>query len=226
MKYLSILLIISVLVLSACSTSQPVPVVGEAVEQPTAAATITIPESDEMVQNEPVVLQDSLNLVANTENSEVVWQASRIAQPNPYRGTVTLQSGELIRENGEFTSGTFVLDMTSIAHSNSRLVGHLQSDDFFSVDMYPTSTFEITEMAENSDGTYTVTGDLTIKDITNPVTFTAELVQGGSDVLMNAAFEIDRTQWGITYDSGSVFSDLGDRAIRDEIRYELSLVLN
>ena len=44
--------------------------------------------------------------------------------------------------------------------------------------------------------------------------------------MANAEFSIDRTRWGIEYSSGTIFAELGDKAIRDNIDYRLELVFN
>jgi polyisoprenoid-binding protein YceI len=81
----------------------------------------------------------------------------------------------------KLTGGTFEMDMASITcaditdeKSNRRLVDHLKSEDFFSVGRFPTSKFVITKVDPKSTNEYTVTGNLTIKEKTNPITFTVK----------------------------------------------------
>jgi polyisoprenoid-binding protein YceI len=56
---------------------------------------------------------------------------------------------------------------------------HLKSADFFEVETYPTITFVSTSLDINPDGTGTITGDLTIKDITRPITFDGKINKVG-----------------------------------------------
>ncbi|MFC5629691.1 YceI family protein [Aliibacillus thermotolerans] len=64
----------------------------------------------------------------------------------------------------------FEFDVASInTHSEDR-DNHLRSEDFFDVEKYPTITFQSTDIQKDGDD-YEVTGDLTIKDVTKPVTF-------------------------------------------------------
>jgi len=70
-----------------------------------------------------------------------------------------------------------------------------------------------------------VTGDLTIRNETHEISFPATIVEEGArGLLIDALFEIDRTRWGIVFDSGSVFFDLGDKVIKDGITFGFSLV--
>ena len=72
-------------------------------------------------------------------------------------------------------------------------------------------------------GLYQVTGDLTIKGMTAPVSFVAEVRSEEQDLLATAELKIDRTVWGLKYGSGKFFQDLGDKVISDDIEFTVSL---
>lgn len=179
--------------------------------------------SEERVLIEPPTLG---TYSLDTGESVLAWSANRIVG-NSHEGTVSLKSGSLnFDENGP-SDGEFVIDMTRISESNDvqRFLGHIRSDDFFAVEEFPESSLSITNIAESPEkGVYDITGNLTIRDITNEITFPAraEFLEGQARA--NANFQIDRTRWGINFDSGSIFTNLGDKAIRDEITFSLSLV--
>lgn len=160
--------------------------------------------------------------ILDTENSLLTWEASRIGIK--HTGTVAIKEGSLIRENDEFTKGEFIIDMTTITETknNQRFLNHIKSKDFFDVDKYPISTLIIKSITE----AYTITADLTIMDQTNEISFPARVSTNNGKLHISADFEIDRTQWGITYGSGSFFENLGDKAIKDKIKYGLELVFN
>ncbi|KAB2864196.1 MAG: STAS domain-containing protein [Exiguobacterium chiriqhucha] len=106
----------------------------------------------------------------------MTWLGKKVT--GQHNGTIDLKSGTLDVEGNTIHSGKFVIDMTSIknvdltdAETNGKLIGHLKSDDFFSVEKYPEATLTITEKAEFNGNTAHVKGDLTIKGITNPVEF-------------------------------------------------------
>ena len=156
------------------------------------------------------------------EESKVTWKGYKVT--GQHEGTINLKSGSLIMDGDKLTGGTFVMDMTSInttdlsGGSKTKLDGHLKSTDFFGVEKNPTATLVITK-AEKSGNTYTVTGDLTIKGISNPVTFPMT-INGNT---ATADVKIDRTKYDIKYGSASFFDDLKDKAIYDEFDLNVSL---
>jgi len=161
----------------------------------------------------------------DTAASTLEWEASRLAA-NPHIGTVALQSGTLLQANGSFIGGEFVIDMTQITEqkNNERFLNHVKNEDFFGVEQFPTSKLVLSSVSHKDGNLYEVTGDLTIRDQTHSITFTAEMTNSDGQLNATAEFQIDRTKWGIVYDSGSFFQQLGDRAIKDEITYRLNLI--
>lgn len=163
----------------------------------------------------------------DTENSSLGWSARRVVG-NSHKGTVGITSGSMIVDNTTVVSGEFTVDMNTITESNNneRFLTHIRSDDFFGIAQYPTARFVLaTVIPASGENAYEVTGDLTIRDKTNTITFPATLTEVNGDMTVKAAFAIDRTRWDIVYDSGSVFLQLGDRAIRDEIMFDLNVKL-
>ena len=152
----------------------------------------------------------------STDKSTVTWKAYKVT--GSHYGTVALQSGALMFDNGQLTGGEFVVDMTTLTATDlegewkDKLVGHLKSEDFFSVEKHQTSTLVFTEVKQTGKNSYKVTGDLTIKGITRPVTFDMSVY--GSKA--TATMKVDRAQYDIRYGSGSFFDNLGDKTIYDE----------
>lgn len=157
--------------------------------------------------------------------STVEWTGKKITGSS-HRGTIQLQDGYLnFSEEGKLTSGEFVMDMNSInvtdldGENKQKLEGHLNNDDFFGVDNFATSTLVITGATEKSNEVYTVTGDLTIKGKTEPVTFDMTVKEDTA----TAQVAIDRTKYGIRYGSGSFFSNLGDNTINNNFLLDVNL---
>ena len=150
------------------------------------------------------------------EKSHVVWKGYKVT--GSHQGTIEMKSGQLAFDNGRLTGGEFVIDMSTIANTDlsgeykEKLEGHLRSDDFFSVESHPTSTMIIREVKSTAKNAYEVTGDLTIKGITKPITF--DLSVYGNKATAN--LKVDRTKYDIKYGSASFFDDLADKAIYDE----------
>lgn len=163
----------------------------------------------------------------DTDMSVIKWTGKKVT--GQHEGTIKLQTGTMLQQ-GEVFAGIFGVDMTSMVCTDldekkgGNLVGHLSSEDFFAVEKYNSAIFNLRSMSPNDDGTYTVSGDLTIKGITNEISFPATVTLMDGEMKANANFTIDRTKWDIKYGSGSFFDNLGDKAIYDDIHFELTLV--
>ena len=127
-------------------------------------------------------------------------------------------------EGDQLVGGEFVVDMTSISNEDlsgdnrAKLEGHLKSDDFFGVENYPTAKLVITNVVKN-ENTYKVTGDLTIKETTEPITF--DLEEAGDN--FTTTLTIDRSKYNVRYGSGSFFDNLGDKTIYDDFTLDINL---
>src|SRR5690606_22867425 len=109
---------------------------------------------------------------------------------------------------------------------NGKLVGHLKSDDFFSVDKFPVATFKITSVKPTNKnlGTHEVTGNLTIKGITHAVKFPATIEFKDGLATAKGKLKVDRTKYNIRYGSGKFFENLGDKMIDDNFEIELNVI--
>lgn len=151
------------------------------------------------------------------------WLGKKVT--GQHEGTINLKEGSLILKNSKLKGGSFTVDMTSLTSTDlkgeylDKLNGHLKSDDFFGTEKYPTSKLVFTKIADKGNGKYTVTGDLTIKDIKNTVQF--DLTMKGNSA--NGKIIIDRTKYNIKYGSGSFFDNLGDKAIYDDFDLDVKL---
>ena len=179
-----------------------------------------------MVENTASGLPDG-SFSLNKEASTLMWSASKIGGSS-HEGEVAIDSGEIIISDERLSGGEFNIDMTTISESkNSQaFLGHINSEDFFNVQEFPETRISINAMDKNEDGTFLVSGDLTIKGITNKIQFPAEITSSENELMANANIVIDRTKWDIRFGSPSFFEDLGDNAINDDIHFNLTLVLN
>jgi hypothetical protein len=170
---------------------------------------------------------------ADIEISNVEWVGARPA--SQHNGIVTLTDGTLLVSEGEVIGGEFVLDLENIVvlditdpSRNARLKEHLESDDFFDVPNHPEAVFEITGVQRldqpDNDNTHSVTGNLTMRGVTRSVTFNAAIDIDNSRIdARSEQFLIDRTEWGVNFQSKSVFADLVDRFILDDIALVINL---
>ena len=164
----------------------------------------------------------------DVNKSKVEWTGKKLT--GSHNGTINIKEGSLEVDNGKLSGGKVVMDMSSIkdvditdAESNAKLVNHLKSDDFFSVATHPTSTLEITKV-EGTTTNHTITGSLTIKGITHPVSFTATSAKDGQSLVYDGDLTIDRSKFDVRFGSKSFFNDIGDRAINDDFTLDFHLV--
>ena len=122
-----------------------------------------------------------------------------------------------------FRTASLALDEQAPAPANN-LLDKAGEDHFFNATKFPESKFEITGIT-SIEGKTTVNGNLTIKNITKPVSFPAKVTyEGDTMMLVSEAFMINRTQWNVNYASKSIFDNLKDKFVNDEI--ELVVKLN
>ena len=158
----------------------------------------------------------------DVERSTIEWSAKKVG--GGHTGTVKIADGNLIYTGKALKSGSFQMNMSSITSDNARVTNHLKSDDFFSTEKNPMSKFEITKVTSAGADRVNITGNLSIKGFTHPVTFPATVKQQ-KDVLVAVAsgIRVDRTKYDIKFRSKTFFGDIGDKAIDDE--FELSINL-
>ena len=163
------------------------------------------------------------------EESELIWKAKKVG--GKHEGLVSIKSGYLIMSDNKLKGGQFIVDMTTIKctdlrneNSNSNLVTHLNSDDFFSVANYSTAEFKITTVISQWANNYQIIGKITIKNITKDITFLAEVNPIEDKISATATISVDRTEFDIHHRSGKFFKNLGDNAINDIFEIEISLL--
>ena len=155
--------------------------------------------------------------------SQVSWKGYKVT--GQHEGTIALTEGSLSFADQVLTGGSFTVDMTSLVATDldgemkGKLEGHLKSDDFFGTETHPTAQLVITQVGVDAAGGYQVTGDLTIKGITQPVSFPMTVAANTA----TASLKIDRTLHDIRYGSNNFFENLGDKAINNEFDLEVTL---
>jgi len=169
--------------------------------------------------------QTTLNVLP--EESRMIWTGRKVT--GEHTGGLLPKQGSLTMKDGRLSGAMMVVDMRSITctdisnpSSNARLVAHLNSPDFFHTEEHPEATFRSTAI-EAIDGArpgkpnHRVTGDLTIKGITHPITFEVLLFEADGWTRAAANITFDRSKWDIRHGSGSFFEGLGDRLIHDDV---------
>ncbi|HLP14452.1 MAG TPA: sodium-translocating pyrophosphatase [Flavobacteriales bacterium] len=167
--------------------------------------------------------------IVNSEESTLIWEAKKTG--GGHNGKVKIIEGKIEVNEGRLSGGHFTLDMTTITSDDltdtsmsGKFIGHILGRDFFNTD-----TFKIAELIITSanftpeTNNYWVTGDLTIKGITKQIIFPATFKIENGELTGEAAFDIDRTRWGINYNSKTILGATADKFIYDDISFKVNI---
>lgn len=169
----------------------------------------------------------------DVKKSKLFWKAPK----NRHNGFILFNSGTLSNVTaGRPTRGTFSINMNSMRSTDEastagrkKVDDELRSEGFFAVSRYPTATMVVSKILPEPNGTtYSVYGELTIKDLTKPIEFTIILRQNGNTITATADININRANWNIDLqrkpNSWNPFDSLKDNLVDDEIPVSLELV--
>lgn len=182
-----------------------------------------------------ISLKAQKSLAIDINKSKVHWSGSYSFDYGGHEGTVKIKEGQLLSNEDKITGGSFVIDMNTIVNTDGDfsqdLVDHLKSEDFFEVKKYPTAQLVIKNVkyhdsnnTKDSSQLYIrITGDLTIKNITQSVWF--EGVINPENTFIFAKFKIDRTVYGVNYQSKGLGASIKDGIISDVIELKIELYL-
>ncbi len=156
--------------------------------------------------------QDGTMYQVDTQESHIEWKGFKVfkSENTSHFGTIRFESGEITMKDGMLESGKFVADMNSLenedlkndAEQKAKLEGHLKSGDFFEVETYPTATYEITKVTSGVTGDYNtmIDGNLTLKGVTQPVSFNANVtVNEGIVTIATEPKDIMREDYGVKF---------------------------
>jgi len=163
--------------------------------------------------NEVQTTKDGAIYVIDTMNSKVEWKGYKVVKSDntSHFGGIKFESGEVTVKDDKLESGKFVVNMTTLANEDikndtenaGKLDGHLKSADFFDTEKFPTASFEITKVSEapaGNDYNTILDGNLTIKGITKPTTFKANVkIENGELQIASEPTDIDRTLYGVEF---------------------------
>lgn len=171
------------------------------------------------------------NYTVDSQKSAVKWTGKSVR--GGHFGNIRIAEGSFVSDGKSITSGNVTIDMSSItvldlqeASRQERLSNHLKSDDFFSAEKFPEAKLAITGSKPGKAGQIEVSGNLTIKGITKPITFPATIKNQGNGLETEGTITVDRIQYDIKYRSKSALdpSALADRLIYDEFTLDFKVV--
>lgn len=157
-------------------------------------------------------------LAIHTKTSIINWTGHAEIGTYAPAGTLAFKEGSVTTKASQIISANLTIDMQSMKQENENLIGHLKSADFFDVDKYPVSTIRISKIVNGK-----AYGTLTIKNKTLPFSCPILVKKDNGETNITGSTVIDRTAYGITYNSGSFFSGLGDKAIKNTFDISFSI---
>lgn len=160
-------------------------------------------------------------------HSEITFKVKHLMITN-VTGNFTQFDATMESEAADFSDAkiSFEADVNSVNTNNEQRDGHLKSDDFFAAEKFPKLTFVSKSFTQKSDDEYSLTGDLTIRDVTKTVDLSVEF--GGNMVdpwgQAKAGFEItgkiNRKEFGLGW--GAV-TEAGGVVVSDEVKLHLGV---
>jgi polyisoprenoid-binding protein YceI len=165
----------------------------------------------------------------DTSHSEILFKVRHMMMSN-VTGYFNEFEGSLQTTNDDFSDAkiNFSANIDSISTNNEQRDEHLKSDDFFNAASYPKMSFESTSFTKNSEDSYTLIGNLTLRDVTKSVEL--DVIYNGTAVdpygQTKAGFEINgkinRKEFGLKW---SALTEAGSVVVSDEVRLNLNVQL-
>ncbi len=157
------------------------------------------------------------------ERSDIFWTGKKVG--GEHTGKIKIKESQFSSSNGEITSAKILVDMNSITciditdpEKNEKLITHLKSEDFFSVEKNPTAKLEVASFTKIGDNSYKCKAVLNIKGISKELEFDTSMQRlKDNEVVFEGSFSFDRTQFDIKYKSKNFFKDVADSFIHDQV---------
>lgn len=178
------------------------------------------------------------NMPIDTGLSHIQFTGYGVGKNHP--GRFHLASGNVSVMDNRVTGGEFVVNINSLMLEEQaeivqvKLKPHLLSDDFFNAATYGTAKFVLTKVESYTAGyakdssvidgaNMTISGNLTLKDVTKNITFPAKVEMSGDILTAKANFTIDRRDWSMVYGNDK---SLGNKFISEKVNVELDVKAN
>ncbi len=159
----------------------------------------------------------------STEKSSLSWTGKAAFNAYSLTGTLKVKRGTLTIENDSIKALKITIDMKSLDHENSDLKAHLSGKDFFEVKTYIEATYMQTQPIAIINGEALIIGKMNIKSITKTECFIIKINEDYSSFSFDIS--IDRTSYGVKFNSPSFFKKMKENAIADEFKLKGDLRL-
>ena len=160
-------------------------------------------------------------------HSEIQFKAKHMMITNvtggfkDYDATIETEGEDFSTTQIRFTAAT-----ASVSTGSDQRDGHLKAEDFFNVGKFPELTFVSTNVTKTGEGKYILTGDMTIRDVTKPVTldvvFEGKVVDpwGNTKYGFTLNGKLSRKEFGLTW---NVITEAGGILVSDDVKIEASV---
>lgn len=174
----------------------------------------------------------SENSISNfsIQDSRVFWAGTK-AIGGGHSGDLLFKSGNMKFDENHVVAGEFEIDMKSMTcndikdkESNEDFLKHLKSEDFFFVEDYPTISAKLDGTSKDGGSTYESVVELTIKGNSRKEKMVLTKVEKNNQIQLQSILKINRLNYDITYNSGNIFKNLGDKVINDTIALKVLLI--
>ena len=187
-------------------------------------------DNSSVLQNQELSPLKKGDYAVEVSSSKLIWTGKELSTKQ-HKGTLNIKKGQIIISDKGLISGDIEIDMSSInttdikGRGKDRLDGHLKSPDFFDVKKHPVAFLKFQGNEKNfSDGKLKFDGELTIKNISHPISFFSTIENVNGKLSARAEVTFDRSLYNVRFGSGKFFDNLGDRLIYDEISIDVFIV--
>ena len=152
-------------------------------------------------------------LLVDSRASSIRWKGTGLGGRAAREGTIGMSTGMFVIRHEQLTSGVFTVDMT-------RLDAALRGEELFDVAHHPVASFNSTGVKRLGQARWQVSGNLTMRGVTRPLTFDADVRwEELGHMIATTSFTLDRRQWGI----GNRGAALTDGVVDDGIQLSITL---
>ena len=159
-------------------------------------------------------IQGATKWSVDKAHTNVIFSVSHLVVSD-VQGSFKSFDGSMESAKADFTDAKilFTVDVNSIYTDNDRRDGHLKSDDFFNAEKFPQIKFVSTSFNKTGDNKYKLAGNLTIRDVTKPVTFDVTYggtvnAMGGTHIGFKAKSTINRFDYNLKWNAATEAGNL------------------
>jgi len=173
-----------------------------------------------------IILLVFINTCAFGQNTQTLtWQGRAAVGGYAPEGTLEILEASAEIKEDKLIDLSVVVDMRTLDQENSRLKNHLRDEDFFYVDKFPVATFILSDVVQLKNAEILLNGIMTIRGMSSEEKIRAEVIRNDESIRISFDHIMDRTSYGITYNSPSVFEKLKENAIADEFVLKGTIVV-